>query len=139
MISKNVFVFLSVSIEFIHKFMKFGLVGFSGLVVDFGITYLCKEIIGIPKYISNGIGFLMAATSNYFLNRIWTFQSNNPNVAGEYIEFIFISIIGLFLNTLIIYLFSEKLKLNFYFSKVCAVVFVMIWNFFANFFITFKV
>jgi putative flippase GtrA len=130
--------FLNLSTEFIHKFLKFGMVGFSGFIIDFGITYLCKEIIRIPKYVSNGIGFLIAATSNYFLNRIWTFQSDNPNVAGEYIEFIFVSIIGLILNTLIVYLLSEKLKWNFYFSKVCAIAIVTFWNFFANLYITFK-
>ena len=65
---------------FILKFIKFGVVGFSGVFVDFGITYLCKEKIKINKYVSNAIGFICAATSNYILNRIWTFESENADV-----------------------------------------------------------
>ena len=48
---------------FILKFLKFGVVGFSGVFVDFGITWLCKEKIRLNKYLSNAIGFICAATS----------------------------------------------------------------------------
>jgi putative flippase GtrA len=65
---------------FIYKFIKFGAVGCSGMIIDFGITYLCKEIFKLNKYISNGIGFILAATSNYFLNRIWTFESCKEDI-----------------------------------------------------------
>ncbi len=122
---------------FLIKFAKFGVVGFSGLFVDFGFTYLCKEIFKIQKYISNAIGFTLAATSNYFINRVWTFQSTNPEIAVEYTEFLIISIIGLGLNTLILYWIINRFKFNFYFSKVFAIGVVTIWNFFANAFFTF--
>ena len=83
---------------FILKFLKFGVVGFSGVFVDFGITYLFKEIIKINKYVSNAIGFICAATSNYILNRIWTFESENADVATEYGKFMLVSVIGLGIN-----------------------------------------
>lgn len=124
--------------ELLNKFIKFGVVGFSGLFVDFGFTWLTKEKFRIPKYIANAIGFSMAATTNYFLNRIWTFQSTNPEVMVEYGEFLLISLIGLVLNTIILYFFVSKIKLNFYVSKVFAIGIVTIWNFFANTFITFN-
>ena len=54
----------------IYKFIKFGVVGFSGVLVDFGITFVCKEWFKIPKYVSNAIGFTVAASTNYYLNRI---------------------------------------------------------------------
>ena len=62
----------------IFKFLKFGIVGLSGLIVDFSITILLKEKLKIHRYISNSAGFTIAASSNYLLNRIWTFESNNP-------------------------------------------------------------
>ncbi|MCD4744872.1 MAG: GtrA family protein [Bacteroidales bacterium] len=123
--------------EFIWKFIKFGIVGFSGLIVDFGITYICKEKIRIQKYISNAIGFIVAASTNYILNRIWTFQSHNPQIALEYSQFLIISLIGLGINTLILWLIVSKLKKNFYLSKLFAIAVVTIWNFLANAFITF--
>lgn len=124
---------------FLLKFLKFGVVGFSGLFIDFGLTYLFKEVLHVQKYVSNAIGFMMAASSNYFLNRIWTFQSTNPNIALEYTEFIVISLIGLVINTAILYLLVSKLKMNFYLSKVFAIAVVTLWNFFANLLITFAV
>jgi len=122
---------------FILKFVKFCLVGFSGVVVDFGITFFCKEILKIQKYISNAFGFSIAATTNYFLNRIWTFQSHNPNVTLEFSRFFFISLIGLGINLLIIWAMAGKLKVNFYLSKLVATIIVTAWNFLINAYYTF--
>lgn len=121
------------------KFLKFGVVGFSGVFVDFGFTWLFKEIIKVQKYIANGIGFTVAATSNYFLNRYWTFHSHNPQVFTEYGKFLFISLLGLGLSTLVIWFFNGRLKWNFYVAKLFAIGIVTVWNFFANLFFTFTV
>lgn len=120
------------------KFIKFGVVGLSGTVIDFFFTWLCKEKLKFNKFVANSIGFILAATSNYFLNRIWTFESHDPRVGREYTLFIIISVIGLGLNNLIIYFLNDKLKMNFYLAKVFAIGVVMVWNFFANYFITFS-
>lgn len=119
------------------KFLKFCVVGVSGTAIDFGLTWLCKEIFKIPKFLANAIGFVVAATNNYILNRIWTWGSTSDQVGVEYVKFFTVSLIGLGLNTLILYVFNEKIKLNFYVSKVIATGVVMLWNFFANNFFTF--
>ena len=124
--------------DFLIKFLKFGLVGFSGIFIDFGITWFTQEILKIQKYIANAIGFTTAATSNYILNRIWTFESTNPRVMVEYTEFIVISTIGLGINTLVLWLLVSKLRMNFYLAKLFAIAVVTLWNFFANAFITFN-
>lgn len=123
---------------FILKFLKFGVVGFSGVFVDFGVTYLFKEIIKINKYVSNAIGFICAATSNYILNRIWTFQSENADVATEYGKFMLVSAIGLGINSLTLYILTDKLKWNFYLSKIFAIGMATLWNFFVNLLFTFR-
>lgn len=123
---------------FILKFLKFGVVGFSGVFVDFGVTYLFKEIIKINKYVSNALGFFCAATSNYILNRIWTFESANADVATEYGKFMLVSAIGLGINSLTLYILTDKLKWNFYLSKIFAIGAATLWNFFANLLFTFK-
>jgi putative flippase GtrA len=122
---------------FIRKFIKFVMVGFSGLFVDFGFTYLFKEKLKIQKYVSNAFGFTIAATSNYYFNRIWTFRSENPEIFIEFTEFFLISLIGLAINTLILWLIVSHLKWNFYLSKLFAIAFVTLWNFLANAYFTF--
>lgn len=125
--------------DFIFKFLKFGSVGISGMLVDFSITWICKDKLRINKYIANTIGFLLAATFNYILNRIWTFQSNNRQITKEYMSFLSISLIGLGINNLVIYVLIEKLNLNFYISKIIATGVVVIWNFLANYYFTFNI
>ncbi|MBQ7062075.1 MAG: GtrA family protein [Bacteroidales bacterium] len=122
---------------FLLRFLRFCVVGASGTAIDFGLTWLCKEVLKIPKFLSNAIGFVVAATSNYILNRIWTWESTNSEVGVEYVKFFTVSLIGLGLNTLILYLLHEKARMNFYLSKVFATGVVMLWNFFANNFFTF--
>ena len=123
---------------FILKFLKFGAVGFSGVFVDFGITWLFKEKVKLNKYLSNAIGFVCAATSNYILNRIWTFESENADVATEYGKFMLVSAIGLGINSLTLYILTDKLNWNFYLSKIFAIGMATLWNFFANLLFTFK-
>lgn len=123
--------------ELIKKFVKFGVVGASGVLVDFGFTFLCKELIKIPKYVSNAIGFTIAASTNYFFNRIWTFHSHNPEIGIEYVRFLSVSLIGLGINTLILWILVSKFKKNFYVSKLFAIAVVTVWNFFINLIFTF--
>ncbi|MGD0710402.1 MAG: GtrA family protein [Bacteroidales bacterium] len=120
-----------------YKFLKFGIVGASGMVVDFSLTYFFKEIIKIQKYVANAIGFTVAATINYIFNRIWTFHSNDPQVTLQFFKFFFISVVGLGINTLILYILVSKYKKNFYLSKLFAIGVVLIWNFTINLLFTF--
>lgn len=119
------------------QFIKFCVVGASGVAVDFGVTFLCKEKLRFNKYVANSIGFISAASTNYLLNRLWTFQSHDPQVAQQYMQFIGISAIGLLINNLIVYLLNDRAHLSFYFSKLLAIGVVTLWNFFMNYFFTF--
>ena len=122
----------------IFKLVKFIIVGFSGLFIDFGVTFFCKEKLSFNKYLSNSIGFLLAVSSNYFLNRIWTFGSKNPEIIVEFSSFFFVSIIGLLINNSILWLIHNKMGINFYLAKFGAILITSLWNFFANYYFIFQ-
>jgi putative flippase GtrA len=132
----------------ITKFVKFAVVGASGAVIDFGLTALCKGIFGIPELLSNAIGFTVAATSNYFLNRVWTWRSTSKEVGVEYAKFLFVSLVGLGLNSLIVFMLKDTsivprfvetgLDWDFWVAKIVATGIVMVWNFMANNLFTFR-
>lgn len=124
--------------ELIVKLIRFCVVGFSGMIVDFGTTWTLKEKVKANKYLANTTGFILAATSNYILNRIWTFKSQNEQVAIEFASFITISVVGLGINNLILFLLTDKLHWNFYVSKLCAIAVVTLWNFGLNYLVTFR-
>src|SRR6266496_4975235 len=80
----------------LSRIIKFGLVGCTGLLVDFSVTYFLKEKVLINKYIANAAGFICAVISNFFLNKYWTFNSANNNlIADQFFLFSIISAVGL--------------------------------------------
>jgi putative flippase GtrA len=119
----------------LFKFFKFIIVGFSGLIVDFSITFLLKEKLKIHRYFANSAGFTVAASTNYLFNRFWTFESNNPKVLQEFSTFFIISLVGLLINNLFLFVFEKKLK--FYFAKFLAIMVTSLWNFSANYYLNF--
>lgn len=120
------------------RIIKFGLVGFTGLFIDFSITYLLKEKALINKYISNATGFTCAVISNFILNKYWTFNSyGNKSMTNQFFLFSAISVIGLCINSSIIMFLIKKKNMRFYLSKIIAVCIVFIWNFLMNNYITF--
>jgi putative flippase GtrA len=123
---------------FLLKFFKFCIVGFSGMAIDFGTTWLFKERLKINKYIANSAGFIFATSWNFAFNRFWTFHSLYPQVAMQYLVFLSISVVGLGLNNLIVYILHGRLRLNFYLAKLVAVAIVTVWNFLMNYFFTFR-
>ncbi len=121
----------------IKQFIRFCVVGGSGVFVDFGITYLCKEWLRLNKYIANSIGFLCASTSNYIFNRVWTFHNADPDIAAQYLRFLGIAAIGLALNNLGIWVLHNRFGMNFYLAKLFSLGLVTFWNFFMNYFFNF--
>ncbi|KYG80911.1 glycosyl transferase family 2 [Roseivirga seohaensis] len=119
------------------KFLKFSAVGLSGLAIDFCITFLTKEKLRLNKYFANSLGFVFAATSNYLLNKTWTFQDTNPYAVTQFSKYILIALIGLVINNLIIYLLVNKKEISFYWAKLVAIGIVVLWNFIANYNFTF--
>lgn len=122
----------------ILKFFRFSLVGLLGMVVDFSVTYVCKECMKLQKYLANTAGFLVAVCSNYLFNRYWTFVSQNPDIGEEFAIFAFVSLIGLVINNGILWLAHQRFKVPFYYAKVVAIGVTVIWNFFSNLYFTFN-
>ncbi len=120
------------------KFIKFGLVGGSGLIIDFFLTWLLKEKLHFNKYFANSVGFVLAVSNNYILNRIYTFQNSDSNIGAQFTCFLVIALIGFGINMLSLYLLQTYTKTNFYISKSIITLIVFLWNFGANTIYTFK-
>ena len=128
------------------RFAKFCAVGMSGTVVDFGILTALKELVHMPTVPANTISFSTAMVNNFIWNYIWTFRDiRGKKISLVFIQFAVISIIGWGLNTLVVW--SLEHPLDFLFTrpntgylaaKFVATVAVLIWNFSANRFWTFR-
>lgn len=127
------------------KFLKFGVVGASGFVIHGGLLYLLRDVVGINQFLANVIGFVAAASSNYVLNRVWTFRSRETQVGVEYLKFILVSVVGLGINTGSLWLLTRLIPAwssegdwRFYILWAVAVGITTLWNFFGNMLFTFK-
>ena len=121
-----------------NRLFKFALVGLSGMAIDFSITWICKEKLHFNKYLSNSLGFCFAVTSNFLLNRYWTFENNSQPFTAQFVRFILVSLSGLAINNLLLYLLVKKLQSNFYLLKLLVIGLVFFWNYFVNFLFTFN-
>jgi putative flippase GtrA len=84
------------------------------------------------------VGFILAVINNYLLNRVWTFESANKQWQAEFGRFTLVSLAGLGLNNLLVYILHSRLRANFYIAKGVATACVVAWNFIANYFFTFR-
>jgi putative flippase GtrA len=133
----------------LRQFVKFGVVGASGFIVNFVIFTLLQRVV--PNHASTlqynviySVAFLSGGVSNYFLNRAWTFRSTG-HVGKEGLSFMAVSvmalIVGLILSALIApwpIPFTERVfghgHLTWFLSTVAGIVV----NFFVNKYWTFR-
>jgi len=120
------------------QLIKFALVGITGMGLDFGTTWLLKEKVKINKFIANASGFSIAVVNNFILNKYWTFDNQNPIATEQFVKFLVISIVGLGINSLLLFILLKKIKGNFYLVKLVVIGLVFFWNFSANYLYTFK-
>jgi len=122
----------------IKQFIKFGIVGVSGTIIDWAFYFIFNRWFNIYYLISKTLSFILAALNNYIWNRVWTFKSKEKNVLGEFIKFFIVSLVGLGLNVIIMFIIVSKFHLKDIYGLAIATASVMLWNFFANKYWTFK-
>lgn len=125
----------------VGQFVKFGIVGFSGAVVDFGILNILAILLKMNVYLSASISFIAAASNNFYWNKKWSFrdEAQNKKMHIQYFQYIIVVTGGFFINLLILRIFlpyfgdlfnvntDSALVINL--SKVVATIVVMVWNF----------
>jgi len=120
------------------QFVKFGFVGALSTVIDWGIYFALTRLCHINYIPAKMISFSVAVMNSYLLNRVWTFQIQKNASFKEFIKFIMIALIGLSLNTLIMFIVVDKIKLIDIWGLVIATVIVVFWNFSSSRFWVFK-
>ena len=73
--------------------IKFSIVGISGIFINFIVLALCIYIFNLSEPISLAFGILISISTNYYFNRIWTFQSQN-SILNEYFKYVVSNAIG---------------------------------------------
>lgn len=116
------------------QMFKFSIVGGIAFVVDYGIMVFLTEVFGVPYLISSTLSFCISVVVNYLLSMKYVFEGKeNVKKQTEFITFVILSVIGLGINQLIMYLVADvwlsEIKKAYMIAKLFATVVVMVWNF----------
>ncbi len=122
----------------VRQFVKFGIVGISSTIIDWGIYLLLTRLTAIFYLDAKVISFLVSVINSYIWNRRWTFRSKDPAKFHQFSKFLAVAGIGLALNALIMYIVVSKLNLHDIIGLILASAIVMFWNFIINKYWTFK-
>ncbi len=122
----------------VRQFGKFGIVGASSTIIDFGIYNLLIQFAHFSPYLAHACSFIVAVCNSYYWNSRWTFKGRrNREAVQEFRLFIAISVVGLGLTEAIIagilYIIPlPHIPIHWNAAKAIATMGVVLWNFFAN-------
>ncbi len=78
-------------------FIRFGMVGSMGFCWDTATVYALRGPLGL--YAAGAIGFMVAATANWAVNRAWTFRHlEHDSAHSQWLRFIVANMIGFVFN-----------------------------------------
>lgn len=129
--------------KLIEQILKFGVVGGISFVVDFTVYGVLCNVIGVHYLIAGMCGFTISVVVNYLLSMRFVFESRDDmSKSREFIIFVILSLIGLGLNSLILFICVDliyagwawlngllSIKLMNLAAKIMATGIVMVYNF----------
>lgn len=91
--------------KLLEQILKFGIVGVIAFVVDFGIFSFLANACHVHYLLANFFGFTVSVVVNYLLSMKYVFsRREGANKKAEFVLFVVLSVLGLGLNEVIIYL-----------------------------------
>jgi dolichol-phosphate mannosyltransferase len=131
------------SVLFLSKASRFYTVAASGLLINYLVSFLLAGNVAYSvKSLSNLwylqatlIGIIISITSNFFLNKIWTFEDSDFSVVKtlrQYCSFAGISAVGASIQLLLLYLLVAEYGLQYRVSLILAIAVASISNFLLN-------
>lgn len=117
----------------IRQMVKFGIVGFSTLLIDFSIYIALTR--GLPFFrshylLANAIAVVADMAWNFTWNQRWTFRLLGFGGLPQYISYFAIAFTGFVGNQFLLWFFVSRLSWYDLFAKGGAIVIIFFWNFF---------
>lgn len=123
----------------LRKIVKFGVVGGSGILVNTGVLYTLTSVFGVYLLLSSLFAIETAVITNFILNDIWTFGSDDKKRSRIERFFLFngISIAGIVINISILWILTSYTGIYYLWANIIGILIAFAWNFMLNKNITF--
>ena len=122
---------LSINKNTLRQFIFFSVIGGIGTLAHYMVLIGLVEGFTYSPTLASLIGAIVGACINYILNYKFTFQSQQAHKTTM-TRFMIIATLGAGLNTLLMYLFTEALLVQYLLAQVITTVIVLLWNFIMN-------
>ena len=112
------------------QFCKFGLVGTLCFFIDYGVMVLLTETSGLGYFLSSAISFTLSVVVNYILSMRFVFKGKDDlNKVQEMAIFVALSMVGLALNQMIMWIAVEFFRVFYAVAKIFSTMLVTVYNF----------
>lgn len=112
------------------QLLRYIFVGGAAFLIDFTFLYVFTDILSIYYLFSAAAAFTLGLVANYAMSINWVFNKRiMGNVWSEFMIFSFIGVIGLGLNEIFIWFFTEYASFYYLTSKMIAAALILFWNF----------
>ena len=113
---------------------KFYIVGGIGLVINYLISYFIFTSFHLDHIQSSIFGIIVSLTSNFLLNKLWTFQDRNIKydiVLRQYLKYFIFNSVGVIIQVSIVYGFS-KTGIDYGYVIIIAIFIASVLNYLVN-------
>jgi putative flippase GtrA len=105
--------------------------GGTAAVVDLGLLYILYDVMEIHYLTAAILAFLCAFVVSFTLQKFWTFRNTSrENMHAQVVAYLGSSLLGLALNTLLMYIFVDLLSVHVLLAQVFAGAMVACCTFF---------
>ena len=130
------------SVKFLYKAGRFYTVGASGFIVNYLISLLLTGGVSDMWYLhANVIGIAASITTNFILNKTWTFGDRDFKVKktiSQYGKFVMFSSLGALVQLGMVYFLVDSNEISYPLALILAVITAAFGNFVLNKKFTFK-
>lgn len=98
--------------------LRYFISGGTAGVTDIALIYIFHEILDIYYLTSAVIAFVGAFFVSFMLHKYWTFKSHGEETQRQIGMYLLASLFGLFLNTILMYLFVDYVHIGVIISQI---------------------
>ncbi len=120
--------------RFAKQAAKYYAVGASGVLVNLGLLFYLTEYVGLWYFLSYTLAISASITSNFILNKFWTFRDsiNSQRTIVMYVKFASVSFLGMAIQLSSVYFLVESLSIYYMLAALISISIAGAINFIIN-------
>ena len=120
---------MNIDKKLMDQIIRFVFVGLTAFIIDASILMILTNTLSVHYLIAGVLSFTISCLFNYICSILWVFGKSNQSRTKEIICFFILSVIGLAIQSFLLYLGVDVLKFPLLFTKIAATGIVMVFNF----------